>query len=99
MQNMEPLRISTFFVAVDETAQGCLRTLTITCGAIPCLRAKSFDMYTSSKDYPLQVDQEYPNNGKDWTVRTKVDATNKLLRVDRQRRIQTGEKGSSITCF
>ncbi|KAG7367561.1 Rieske domain containing protein [Nitzschia inconspicua] len=55
-------------------------------------QAKAFDMYSSSKEHPLQVVQEFPNNGKDWIVRTKVDASTKLLHVDRQRRLQNGEK-------
>jgi hypothetical protein len=52
-------------------------------------------MYTSSKEYPLQVVQEYPNDGKDWMVKTKVDSSDKLLEVNRQRRLKNGEKGKS----
>ncbi|KAL3941147.1 MAG: hypothetical protein SGARI_000697 [Bacillariaceae sp.] len=55
-------------------------------------QAKAFDMYAASKEHPLQVTQEYPNNGKRWVVKTKVDASDKLLEVDRQRRLQSGEK-------
>ena len=40
----------------------------------------------------MQVEQEFPNDGKGWIVRTKVDAADKLKEVDRQRRLAKGEK-------
>lgn len=49
-------------------------------------QAKSFDMYSASKDVPLQVTEEFPNDGKGWIMKTKVDATEKLLKVDRNLR-------------
>jgi hypothetical protein len=54
--------------------------------------AKPFDMYTASKEFPMQVEQKFPNDRKGWTVRTKVDAADKLKEVDRQRRLAKGEK-------
>jgi hypothetical protein len=49
-------------------------------------------MYTASKEFPMQVEQEFPNDRKGWTVKTKVDAADKLKEVDRQRRLAKGEK-------
>jgi phenylpropionate dioxygenase-like ring-hydroxylating dioxygenase large terminal subunit len=59
-------------------------------------QAKAFDMYAASKEHPLHVTQEFPNDGKGWVVKTKVDASDKLLEVDRQRRqLLKDRKGQS----
>lgn len=47
-------------------------------------QSKPFDMYSASKDYPLQVSESFPYNGKGWTLASQVDAADKLLEVDRQ---------------
>lgn len=49
-------------------------------------QAKSFDMYSASRDYPLQVTEEFLNDGKGWILKTQVDAKDKLLEVDRGQR-------------
>jgi hypothetical protein len=49
-------------------------------------QAKPFDMYSASKDNPLQVTEEFPNDGKGWILKTQVDSTEKLLEVDRNLR-------------
>lgn len=46
-------------------------------------QAKPFDMYSASKDYPLQVSESFPNNGKGWMMDSEVDAAEKLLEIDR----------------
>ncbi|KAL3923124.1 MAG: hypothetical protein SGILL_001835 [Bacillariaceae sp.] len=58
-------------------------------------QAKAFDMYAASKEHPLQVTQTFPNHG--WVVHTKVDASDKLLAVDRQRRAQDKESQKDST--
>lgn len=45
-------------------------------------QSTAFDMYSASKDYPLEIEQEYPNGGKSWLLKSKVDALDKLLDVD-----------------
>jgi phenylpropionate dioxygenase-like ring-hydroxylating dioxygenase large terminal subunit len=47
---------------------------------------KGFDMYSASKDSPLQVTEEFPNDGKGWILKTQVDAREKLLVIDRNLR-------------
>jgi nitrite reductase/ring-hydroxylating ferredoxin subunit len=59
-------------------------------------QATPFDMYAASKEFPMQVIQEFPNAGKGWTVHTKVDAAEKLTKVDRLRRIAMGETKGKI---
>lgn len=49
-------------------------------------QAKPFDMYSASKDYPLQVSERFPQNGKGWILESQVDAAEKLLQVDRKYR-------------
>lgn len=49
-------------------------------------QSKAFDMYAASKDYPMQVTQDFPDDGKSWTMSTKVDSTDKLNEIDRLRR-------------
>jgi phenylpropionate dioxygenase-like ring-hydroxylating dioxygenase large terminal subunit len=46
-------------------------------------QAKPFDMYSASKDNPLQVSESFPNDGKGWILNTRVEAAEKLLEVDR----------------
>jgi nitrite reductase/ring-hydroxylating ferredoxin subunit len=46
-------------------------------------QAKPFDMYSASTEYPMEVVQEFPDNGRGWIMKTKVDAADKLLKVDR----------------
>jgi phenylpropionate dioxygenase-like ring-hydroxylating dioxygenase large terminal subunit len=50
-------------------------------------QAKAFDMYAASKDIPMAVSQDFPDDGKSWTVHTKVDAGPKLNEIDRLRRL------------
>lgn len=52
----------------------------------------SFDMYSASNQYPLDVHQEYPNGGKGWILSSKVDSRKKLLKVDEKLR---GDANSS----
>jgi hypothetical protein len=56
-------------------------------------QAKPFDLYSASKEYPFQVTEEFPNDGQGWILKTQVDATEKLLKVDRSFRGAT-KKGS-----
>jgi hypothetical protein len=46
-------------------------------------QAKAFDMYSASKEYPLQATEEFPNDGKGWILKTQVDAAEKVLEADR----------------
>jgi len=43
-----------------------------------------FDMYSASNTFPLEIEQEYPNDGKGWILKSKVDSSDKLLEVDRK---------------
>ena len=45
-------------------------------------QAVAFDMYSASKDRPIDMEQAYPNDGKGWILNSKVDARKKLLEVD-----------------
>lgn len=47
-------------------------------------QAKPFDMYSASKDYPLQVSETFPYDGQGWNLACQVDAAEKLLEVDRE---------------
>jgi hypothetical protein len=47
---------------------------------------KAFDMYSASTSVPIQVQEEFPNGGKGWTLTTAVDAVDKVTVVDRLRR-------------
>lgn len=45
-------------------------------------QATAFDMYSASIEFPLDIEQEYPNNGKGWILKGKVDSRDKLLEID-----------------
>lgn len=49
-------------------------------------QATPFDMYAASAEYPMEVVQEFPGNGRGWVMNTKVDAAEKLVKADRIRR-------------
>ena len=49
-------------------------------------QSKNFDMYSASKSNPLAVQEEFPNDGKGYVLKTQVDAGEKLLEIDRQLR-------------
>jgi phenylpropionate dioxygenase-like ring-hydroxylating dioxygenase large terminal subunit len=46
-------------------------------------QAKAFDMYSASQNYPLEITETYPNDGKGYVLESKVEAVQKLLEVDR----------------
>ena len=45
-------------------------------------QAKAFDLYTASREHPVEVREEYPNDGRGWVLNTEVAATEKLLKVN-----------------
>jgi len=45
-------------------------------------QAASFDMYSASTTYPMEIQNQYPDDGKGWILESKVKADNKLLDVD-----------------
>lgn len=45
-------------------------------------QAASFDMYSASATYPIEIQNHYPEDGKGWILESKVKAENKLLDVD-----------------
>ena len=55
-------------------------------------QAKPFDMYSASKDHPLQISERFPNEGQGWIIDAKVEATEKLLEVDRKVRGEVDKK-------
>lgn len=57
-------------------------------------QAKPFDMYSASKDSPLTVSEEITHDGRGYTLKSSVDAVDKLLRYDTDRRLggRTREK-------
>lgn len=59
-------------------------------------QSKGFDLYTSSLDCPFEsFESEEKDDGKGWTLTSKVDAKNKLLEVDAKLRKQLDPKKMS----
>lgn len=46
-------------------------------------QAAPFDMYSASQQHPLQVQESFPHQGKGYRLETQVEATEKLLAVDK----------------
>lgn len=57
-------------------------------------QAKNFDLYSASVPFPMDVEQDYPNDGKGWVLKSKVDAKDKLLQVDSELRSKLNDKKS-----
>jgi phenylpropionate dioxygenase-like ring-hydroxylating dioxygenase large terminal subunit len=57
-------------------------------------QAKGFDLYTASKDYPINVQEDFPNDGKGWMLTTQVESTEKLLKVNEDLRPSKKKKKS-----
>jgi phenylpropionate dioxygenase-like ring-hydroxylating dioxygenase large terminal subunit/uncharacterized protein YaaQ len=55
-------------------------------------QAKNFDMYSASQDKPLKIEEEFPNNGKGWILKSFVDSGQKVLEVDRTLRGERKKK-------
>jgi phenylpropionate dioxygenase-like ring-hydroxylating dioxygenase large terminal subunit len=45
-----------------------------------------FDLYSASRDEPQEIEEEFLNNGKGWRITSRVDAVDKLIKVDKSRR-------------
>jgi phenylpropionate dioxygenase-like ring-hydroxylating dioxygenase large terminal subunit len=45
-------------------------------------QASTFDMYTASKEFPIELEQDYPNEGRGWIMKSKVDSRDKMKQVD-----------------
>lgn len=45
-------------------------------------QASTFDMYSASNQFPIEMEQEYPNEGRGWIMNSKVDSRDKVLQVD-----------------
>mmetsp|Transcript_24402 Transcript_24402/g.67599 ORF Transcript_24402/g.67599 Transcript_24402/m.67599 type:complete len:573 (+) Transcript_24402:34-1752(+) len=43
---------------------------------------KAFDMYSASTEYPLEVTEDFPNDGRGYVIKSRVDSSDKLLEVD-----------------
>ena len=44
-------------------------------------QAKTFDLFMASREHPVEVQEEYPNNGQGWVLNTEVAATTMLVEV------------------
>ncbi|CAJ1942978.1 unnamed protein product [Cylindrotheca closterium] len=54
-------------------------------------QATTFDMYSASSMYPLEIQNNYPDDGKGWVLESKVQAQDKLLDVNAKLREAQGE--------
>ena len=45
-------------------------------------QAKPFDMYSASPEFPMEVEESFPNNGKGFVLKSRVDSSRKVLKVD-----------------
>jgi hypothetical protein len=39
-------------------------------------------MYSASNQFPIEVEQDYPNEGRGWIMKSRVDARDKVVQVD-----------------
>ncbi|KAL3940845.1 MAG: hypothetical protein SGBAC_004695 [Bacillariaceae sp.] len=54
-------------------------------------QATTFDMYSASSAFPLEIQNHYPEDGKGWVLESKVKAQEKILDVDAKLREAQGE--------
>ncbi len=54
---------------------------------------EAFDLYSASKNNPVSIGEEVLDNGKGWTVTSRVKATYELLQRNEEQFIQSKSKG------
>lgn len=59
-------------------------------------QSKNFDAYTASKDFPMDITEEFIMDGQGWTLQTVVDASQKLISTFRKMKGESDDDISGI---